>query len=295
MACVSVVAAARETVVIGPGCVEPARPTGYPPAPMASRPDLTALRFGPWRPRLAEWSGFGVVIEGLTHDEGTATPADYVNEVLLAEPQRELFLGLIDAAGLVVCKNVGGDDALHRDVRGRSSRGRLSQGEYYHRDGCSGPTKPRVVEIRCPHQTVARHTATAIAPFPEVLYAQLLELPNVLPDTADDQELGPWLARLASEGALPAEVWDSVQGLVNRAVRRGLGPEAARAYMRAVDVRVGAYREPWSMGESRFIANANTIKMYQHRRAYLEPHTGGRPNGRLVKRWPDGPELVDHD
>ena len=31
----------------------------------------------------------------------------------------------------------------------------------------------------------------------------------------------------------------------------------------------------------------------QHRRAYLEPLVAGRPNGRLVKRWPAGPDLRD--
>lgn len=252
---------------------------------------LAAVALGPWRLRLAAWPGPGVVIDGLDHADGVAAPADYVNEVLLTPEHRGAFLALIDAAGVVVCKHVGGDDALHRDVRGRSSRGRLSQGEYYHHDGCSGPSKPRVVEIRCPHQTVGRRTATAIAPFPEVLYAQLLELPAAL--VVDD--LATWRAALLADGALPAAQWDTIQGLVNRSVRRELGPEAARAYLRAVDLRAGAYREPWSMGESRFIANANPVKTYQHRRAYLEPHTGGFPNGKLVKRWPDGPPLEDHD
>ncbi|HEY0134824.1 MAG TPA: hypothetical protein VGB85_12110, partial [Nannocystis sp.] len=154
--------------------------------------------------------------------------------------------------------------------------------------------KPRVVEIRCPHQPVARRVATAVAPFPEVLYAQLIELPAAIGDGLDG-ELAAWHRTLLAEGALPPELWNTVQGLVNRAVRRELGPEPARAYMRAVDLRAGAYREPWSMGESRFIANANAHKTYQHRRAYLEPHTGGHPNGRLVKRWPDGPALEDHD
>ena len=142
--------------------------------------DPSTLRFGPWRPRLATRAGLGVVIEGLEHAEGVVAPADYVDEVLLTAEHRALFLALIDAVGLVVCKNVGGDDATHRDVRGRSSRGRLSQGEYYHHDGCSGPNKPRVVEIRCPHQPVARRVATAVAPFPEVLYAQLVELPGAI-------------------------------------------------------------------------------------------------------------------
>lgn len=242
------------------------------------------LRLGAWRLCLGEGSGPGVVIEGLLHEvEGVPAPADYANEVLLSDAHREAFLGLIDRAGLVVCKGVGGDDAAHRDVRGRSSRGKLSQGEYYHHDGCSGPTKPRVVEIRCPHQTVERHTATAVAPFPEVLHAQLLALPARL---RSDPEVAAAHAALVAEGRLPEAVWDLVQGAVNRTVRRELSAEGARAYLRDVDLLAGAHREPWAMGESRFIANANPNKTMQHRRAYLEPHTGGRPNGKLVKRWP---------
>ncbi len=268
---------------------------GYAAAAMSGSRATSDLHFGPWRPRLAAWSGFGVVIEGLVHDDGVPAPADYADEVLLTPAHREVFLALIDAVGLVVCKHVGGDDATHRDVRGRSSRGRLSQGEYYHHDGCSGPNKPRVVEIRCPHQPVERRTATAVAPFPEVLYAQLRALPEAAPEALAEGELARWHADLVADGALPAELWNTVQGLVNRGVRRTLGPEPARAYLRTVDLRVGAYREPWSMGESRFIANANPHKTFQHRRAYLEPHTGGHPNGRLVKRWPDGPPLEDHD
>ncbi len=243
-----------------------------------------ALLLGAWRLRLGDGPGPGVVIEGLISEvEGVPVPADYANAILLSDVHREAFLGLIDRAGLVVCKGVGGDDAAHRDVRGRSSRGKLSQGEYYHHDGCSGPTKPRVVEIRCPHQAVERHTATAVAPFPEVLHAQLLALPARL---RSDPEVEAAHAALVAEGRLPEAVWDLVQGAVNRTVRRELSAEGARAYLRDVDLLAGAHREPWSMGESRFIANANPNKTMQHRRAYLEPHTGGRPNGKLVKRWP---------
>ena len=249
---------------------------------MTSSLDSDALHIGPWRVRLAAWSGLGLVIDGL-EPQGEPTPADYVNDVLLTEAHRDEFFALVDRAGLVVCKRVGGDDRHHRDVRGRSSRGRLSQGEYYHHDGCSGPTKPRVVEIRCPHQTVERHTSTAIAPFPEVVHALLLELPAAL---RVEGELAGWHAALLADGGLHGVDWDHVQGTINRAVRRELPAEAARAYLRGVDLRVGAYREPWSMGESRFIANNNPGKTMQHRRAYLEAHTGGRPNGKLVKRWP---------
>ncbi len=247
------------------------------------------MQLGSWRLRLAnrERPGLGLVVAGLDGD--TAPPADYVNAVLLAPEHREAFFALVDQHGLVVCKGVGGDDALHRDVRGRSSRGRLSQGEYFHHDGCAGPIKPRIVEIRCPYQEVERHTFTAIAPFPDVVIAMLVELPEVL--------------RIGELAALHAEIvvrevrtgidWDLVQGTINRAVRRALPAEPQRAYLRQVDLRIGAYREPWEMGESRFIANRNPGRTMQHRRAYLEVHSGKRPNGHLVKRWPADIELSE--
>lgn len=240
------------------------------------------LAIGPWRLRRVPWNGLGVIIDGV---EGEA-PDDYVNDALLAPEHREEFFALVDREGLVVCRNVGGDDATYEDVRGRSSRGRLSPGEYYHHDGCSGPVKPRVVEIRCPRQPIARHTHTAIAPFPETVHAMLLELPARL---RGDGELAAHHATVAAGGALAPGTWDPIQGLVIRAVRRALDAEEARAYLRAVDVRAGAYREPWTMGENRFIANANPGRTMQHRRAYLEP-PGTRPNGSLVKRWPAGPD-----
>jgi len=248
------------------------------------------VSFGEWRARCAPCTtGFGVVLDGIEGPE--PAPADYVNDVLLLDAHRDAFFTLIDRAGLVVCKNVGGDDARHRGVRGRSSRGRLSQGEYFHHDGCSGPVKPRVVEIRCPYQEVPRHTFTAVAPFPEVVIAMVIEMPARLrtPDLTSIHD-----AIVAHKVDLAID-WDLVQGSVNRAVRRALPAEAQRAFLRDVDARVGAYREPWEMGESRFIANANTTRTMQHRRAYLEPHTGKRPNGHLVKRWPAGPELEDLD
>ncbi len=254
-------------------------------------PDLAALRFGAWRPRFVATAGLGVVIDGLVHDDddGSAAAADYVGEVLLAAPHREAFFALIDRAGLVICKEVGGDDASHAEVRGRSSRGRLSQGENYHHDGCSGPDKPRVVEIRCPYQVLGRHTATAVAPFPDTVHAMLHELPAEL--RRADAAVVAWHEQLVVDGALPAGDYDAAQGAVNRIVRLAMNAETARSYFRAVDVRCGAHREPWTMGESRFIANANPGRTMQHRRAYLEPP--GRPNGRLVKRWPAGPEMHD--
>ena len=84
------------------------------------------LRFGAWRLRPTAWAGLGVVVDGLVHDQPeVAAPADYVGDVLLAPAHRDAFFALIDHAGLVVCRNVGGDDASHAEVRGRSSRGRL--------------------------------------------------------------------------------------------------------------------------------------------------------------------------
>ncbi|CAN5914054.1 hypothetical protein BH11MYX2_BH11MYX2_20120 [soil metagenome] len=243
------------------------------------------ISFGEWRARIAPWMGFGVVLDGL--DGPTTQPPDYVNDVLLLDVHREEFFALIDRVGLVVCKNVGGDDSRHRGVRGRSSRGRLSQGEYFHHDGCSGPIKPRVVEIRCPYQNTPRHTSTAIAPFPEVVVEMVREMPARLRTV----ELAAVHDAILANTVDPATDWDVVQGAINRAVRRALPPEAQRDFLRKVDVRVGAFREPWEMGESRFIANSNATRTMQHRRAYLEPHTGNRPNGHLVKRWPAGPEL----
>lgn len=249
------------------------------------------LRFGAWRPRLEARAGLGMIILGLDHDDGAAAPADYVDDVLLQPEHREAFFALIDRAGLVVCRAVGGDDATHSEVRGRSSRGRLSQSEHYHHDGCSGPEKPRVVEIRCPYQPMPRAIATAIAPFPETVHAMLRELPPAL--RGADSAVAAWYATLERDGALPADDYDTAQGAVNRVVRLAMNAEAARGFFRAVDERAGAYREPWTMGESRFIANSNPARTMQHRRAYLEPP--GRPNGRLVKRWPAGPAMHERE
>lgn len=283
----------------------PAAPTrergtgrGRLPAVVVNVPilDPAMLTFGASRLQLAPWPGLGLVVNAVVPVADQAVgeasaPSDYMNDLLLTEPHREQFFSLVDQVGLVVCKHVGGDDHLHRDVKGRSSRGRLSQGEFFHHDGCSGPVKPRVVEIRCPYQEVARHTATAIAPYPDVLYAMLLEL---RPDLRAVGELEAWHTRLLATGELPKDQWDSIQGALNRTLRRALRSEAARAYFRNVDVRAGGYREPWEMGECRFIANANGIKTMQHRRAYIDIHDGGRANGRLLKRWPADPHL-EHD
>jgi hypothetical protein len=256
---------------------------------------IEPLRLGDYQLQLAVWNGVGLVIDHIANDDGKSLAGtDYMNDVLLIEPYREEFFSLVDVHGLIVCRNVGGTDHLHRDVKGRSSRGRMSQGEFYHHDGCSGPVKPRVVEIRCPYQQIDRYTATAIAPYPKVLYSMLRVLSVELRAMSEMAALTRWHQILCTEGELPRDHWDTVQGLVNRTVRRALSAEAARAYFRRVDLDCGAYREPWIMGECRFIANANSGRTMQHRRAYLEIHDGGKPNGSLVKRWPADPHL-EHD
>lgn len=212
-----------------------------------------------------------------------ATDRDFLHEDLLAPAHREAFFSLVDDIGLVVVRGVFADASRYRDVRGRSSRGRLSQGEYFHHDGCSGPAKPRMVEIRCPHQSVARSIATAVAPFPATVYAMLRALPTSL---HDNPELSPWCARLAADGELPPQELELVQGMVTRAVRRSLCAADARAYFREVDRGCDAYDEPWQMGESRFIANANIPRTMQHRRAYGASHAVLGPSGSLLKRWP---------
>ena len=217
-----------------------------------------------------------------------ATERDFLHEDLLAPAHREAFFSLVDAVGLVVVRDVRADPRSYRDVRGKSSRGRLSQGEYFHHDGCSGPTKPRVVEIRCPHQAVPRTILTAVAPFPATVYAMLRALPEGLRGSA---ELRPWCERLADRSSPAGELThaelDHVQGLATRAIRRSLAAAEARAYFRQVDHLCEAYDEPWQLGESRFIANApRRGRTMQHRRAYLKVHAGGEANGKLIKRWP---------
>lgn len=224
-------------------------------------------------------TSFVLIIHGGLHD----APHDYLHDVLLAAPLRDRFLELVDATGLVVCKNLDTHHPSYRDVRGRSSRGRLSQGEFYHHDGCSGPSKPRVVEIRCPQQEFARSVATAVAPFAAIVPAMLRALPASL---SLAPEVAPIGARLLAGEHADDVTLDHVQGQINRLVRRNLAAEQQRAYFREVDASVGAYVATWEKGESRLIANANSGVTMQHRRAYQQVHSGGVPTGRLVKRWP---------
>ena len=214
------------------------------------------------------------------------SPADYLNDTLLAPEAREATYAVVDAFGLLVCLDVHSGHVSYRDVRGRSSRGRLSQGEYFHHDGCSGPTKPRVVEIRCPHQPTPREVSTGVAPFEAVVEAML----RVAGRTVElESPLAEHLAALEAGGVEPG-LLDTVQGLVTRVIRKSLPAEAARAFFREVDAVCGAFTDPWQMGESRLISNSHPSSgargTMQHRRAHQRPHTGGVPNGKLVKRWP---------
>jgi hypothetical protein len=232
-----------------------------------------------WRVRRPK--SFVLVIEGEVGQEG-ALPSDYLHDKLLLPEWREAFYQLVDATGLVVCLNVHSQHPTYRDVRGRSSKGRLSQGEYYHHDGCTGPVKPRFVEIRCPIQPQTRGVATAVAPHRDVVRAMVQVLPAELATNAAlaGQDMSPEALDQMDHAAL-----DQLQGLITRTVRKKLNAEGARSYFRQVDAAANAYFEPWALGESRFIANANNGITMQHRRAYQAPHTGGVANGHLVKRW----------
>jgi len=241
-----------------------------------------------WRVRRPK--PFVLVIEGLEPPEAGAAiaPSDYLHDILLQPEWREPFFQLADATGLVVCLNLDSRHPSYRDVRGRSSKGRLSQGEYYHHDGCSGPTKPRFVEIRCPYQPQTRSIATAVAPHHAVVAAMVqalsveLKAAPALQALMQDRDLSP-----AAVQTMSYETLDQLQGQITRTVRRKLDAEGARAYFREVDRLADAYFEPWQLGESRIIANANGGLTMQHRRAYQELHAGGVANGHLVKRWPN--------
>ena len=253
--------------------------------PSASTTSVLKFANTLWRVRRPK--PFVLVIEGEVGCEA-GTPSDYLHDKLLLPEWREAFYQLIDDTGLVVCLNVHTQHATYRDVRGRSSKGRLSQGEYFHHDGCTGPVKPRFVEIRCPIQPQTRGVATAVAPHRDVVKAMVqvlsTELPNELATLAalTTQEISPQALNQMDDAAL-----DHLQGLITRTVRKKLNAEGARHYFRQVDVAANAYFEPWALGESRFIANANSGITLQHRRAYQAPHTGGVANGHLVKRWPN--------
>ena len=234
-----------------------------------------------WRVRRPR--AFVLVIEGEVGHEAKE-PNDYLHDTLLLPEWREAFYQLVDATGLVVCLNVHTQHPSYRDVRGRSSKGRLSQGEYYHHDGCTGPVKPRFVEIRCPIQPQTRGVATGVAPHRDVVQAMVQVLSTEL---AASPSLAGLDLSIGAISQMNAEALDHLQGLITRIVRKKLNAEGARSYFRQVDAAANAYFEPWALGESRFIANANSGVTMQHRRAYQSPHTGGVAHGHLVKRWPN--------
>ena len=256
-------------------------PLGHSADPHTPAP-ASVLEFANSQWRVRRPKPFVLVIEGEAGTPCTEGPSDYLHDKLLLPEWREAFYQLVDTTGLVVCLNVDTKHPTYRDVRGRSSKGRLSQGEYYHHDGCTGPVKPRFVEIRCPVQPQTRGVATAVAPHRDVVQAMVAVLPTDLaaaPALAG-HDLSPAAIRQMDDAAL-----DHLQGLITRTVRKKLTAEGARAYFREVDAAANAYFEPWALGESRFIANANKGVTLQHRRAYQAPHTGGVANGHLVKRW----------
>ncbi len=241
---------------------------------------------------------FGVVIHGLASQvkptEGTAIPPsrgdDYLHKQLLSPALRDVFLELIETEGLVVCKNVNSNHSTYRKVRGKSSAGKLSQAEYYHHDGCSCPTKPRVVEIRLPHQDVGRDVATAIAPFGDVVRAMLTALPeNLKSNPKTDSQIIDAVATFSlSPDQWPApSLWDKIQGRITRLVRREMDAETCRAWFRRVDELAEAYVLPWEMGESRLVLNnhVDLSRTYQHRRSMQKPKSEIAQNGSLVKRW----------
>ena len=255
------------------------------PTPAAST--TTVLNFANTLWRVRRPKPFVLVIEGDV-GEVTGAPSDYLHDKLLLPEWREAFYKLVDDTGLVVCLNVHSQHPTYRDVRGRSSKGRLSQGEYFHHDGCTGPVKPRFVEIRCPIQPQTRGVATAVAPHRDVVKAMAQVLATELPAewatlaALTRQDMSPEALSQMDDAGL-----DHLQGLMTRTVRKKLNAEGARSYFRQVDAAANAYVEPWALGESRFIANANSGVTMQHRRAYQAPHTGGVANGHLVKRWPN--------
>lgn len=255
-------------------------PIGHSAAPLSPHAS-SVLAFANRHWRVRRPKPFVLVIEGEVGQD-SAAPSDYLHEQLLLPEWREAFYQLVDATGLVVCLNVHTQHPSYRDVRGRSSKGRLSQGEYYHHDGCTGPVKPRFVEIRCPIQPQTRGVATAVAPHRDVVKAMVQVLPAELAASA---ALAGQSMSTADLAQMDDAALDQLQGLITRTVRKKLSAEGARSYFRQVDAAANAYFEPWALGESRFIANANSGVTMQHRRAYQAPHTGGVPNGHLVKRW----------
>lgn len=234
--------------------------------------------------RIVRRKGYGVVVNGVM---GSSTTW-YLDGVMGDPLEREAFFSAVDTHGVVVCRNLDIDPTPYRGVRGKRSRGRLSQGEFFHHDGCSTPVKPRVVEIRCPEQACVRTMGTSVAPFPDVVRALLAVIPPAVKRTealaAFDEAVAAGLHTTWDH-----ESWEAVQGAVNRALR-GMAPEAARELLAHADTTLPCFREPWTLRESRFIANNNRHQTAQHRRVCTS-WSSGEPNGHLHKRWP-AEELV---
>ena len=248
----------------------------------------TSFKFGGRDYHCSRPHRFGLVVHGLA--DATASPSDYLHDHLLAEPNRDAFLQLVEDERLVVCKNVASSDPTYRRVRGKSSSQKLSQAEYYHHDGCSCPTKPRLVEIRLPEQLIGREVATAIAPFANVVAAMLTALPDHFKNERNlDESVQQALVDFAKPKAEwpSAESWDRIQGKVTRLIRKELDAEACRAFFREVDLLADAYVLPWEMGESRLMLNnhADLSITMQHRRAMQRAKADNEQNGSLVKRW----------
>ena len=247
----------------------------------------SVLQIGDAEYRVSRPHEFGIVIFGLVDDQQHKFDAaeDYLHRVLLAPKNRDTFLHLIETEKLVVCKNVVSTDATYRRVRGKSSSGKLSQAEYYHHDGCSCPTKPRVVEIRLPHQNIERGIATAIARFTDIIPAMLNALPQRLQNQVFAKAIENFSGSLDERPA--PETWDQTQGQITRLVRKELDADSCRAYFLEVDKLANAYSIPWEMGESRLMLNnhPDLTQTMQHRRALQKPKGANEQNGSLVKRW----------
>ena len=264
-------------------------PSFDPPSKTDQRIPLT---FGGREYHCSRPHRFGLVIHGpaSSDDNETGSTSDYLHDHLLADPNRESFLQLVEDERLVVCKNVASNDPTYRRVRGKSSSQKLSQAEYYHHDGCSCPTKPRLVEIRLPEQAIGREIATAIAPFANVVAAMLTTLPDHFKSERNlDQSIQQALVDFAKPKTEwpSADSWDRIQGKVTRLIRKEFDAEACRAFFRQVDSLADAYVLPWEMGESRLMLNnhADLSITMQHRRAMQRAKSDSDQNGSLVKRW----------
>jgi len=237
------------------------------------------LILGTERLRVRSGAQWVLVIEGAI--ENPTTPSPYLDAALATPEGRERFFELVDSYGLVVAKNLAIDLATYRPVGGRRTRGRLSQGELYHHDGCSSELPPRIVEIRCPPQDVVRSMGTSVGRFPDLVDAMVRTLPASLGRLSDLRDAH----RAACDAPTERRRWEALQGSINRVIR-ALDAESARAWFHDVDAAAGSYTAPWALAESRFMANDNPRATVQHRRACHPDTPPGTPNGQLAKRWP---------